>query len=413
MLRVLTFVSCLLATTFSYGSYFKELEKLDKTLQFIEKYYYKNISSEELIQGAIKGVFDVLDPHSYYLGPAVLNTVQDQVLGEYNGIGVELTQFEGKLYITALVEDMPAQKAGLEKGDQLININGKSVENLTADEVFYKIREGKSKVTLEILRHKEGGEPLEKKFTLIRKKIRLSSVTSEFIGQHYLLIRVKSFTDNITQSVVNKIIEFKEKKGHHLRGILFDLRDNPGGLLDESVRLASLFLKKGRVVSTESRDPSSREVRHVFKSGYKDLKVPLVVLVNGSSASAAEIFAGAIQDHKRGLIVGQRTFGKALVQAIFRIDDSAVKLTTALYKTPKGRIIEEEGIVPDIPLDVVNSQDYLGIVKKDQTIREENLIANKKTIKKPKKEKERLGFDYMKMMALNILKGMSYSHLTK
>ncbi len=337
-------------------SRYEELELFNKVLYLIESQYYRKVDTNKLVEGAIKGMMDTLDPHSAFLNKEFYKKMQADTDGEFGGLGIEVTQKDGVVYVVTPIDDTPAYRAGIQSRDKIVEINHDSILGLTLDEAIEKMK-GKEGSPIHLGIAREGEKGL-KHFTLKREKILVKAVKSFLIKDNFAFIRLIQFQRRSAKDIktaLKKLQKMAKKKGG-IKGIILDLRSNPGGLLDEAVKVSSIFLKEGIVVSTESRDASKKNIHYVIKSmKNKDLKTPLVVLVNGASASASEIVAGALQDHKRGIILGAQTFGKGSVQTVVQIDkDNGVKLTIAQYMTPKNRKIQALGIVPDITLDQLN-----------------------------------------------------------
>lgn len=333
-------------------SRFEKLELFNKVLFLIESQYYRDVDTDKLIQGAIKGMMGTLDPHSAFLDKTVFAKMQEDTKGEFGGLGIEVSQKDGVLFVITPIDDTPAFRAGIKAGDKIVEINHESTIGLTLEESVEKMR-GKtnSKITVGVIR--EGVEGI-KQYELKREIIKVSSVKSHLVKDNFAYIRLTQFQRDSGKSIVKglKRLAKKAKKKGGIKGIVLDLRSNPGGLLDEAVNVSSIFLNDGIVVSTEGREAKHKEIRYVKKSGYKDTKSPLVVLVNGSSASASEIVAGALQDHNRAIVMGTQSFGKGSVQTVAKIDkEKGVKLTIAQYMTPNARKIQAIGIKPDILVD--------------------------------------------------------------
>lgn len=371
-------------------SRFEELELFNKVLFLIEKQYYRKVDTNKLIEGALKGMMDTLDPHSAFLNKDTFKKMQNDTKGEFGGLGIEVTEKDGQVYVVTPIDDTPAFRAGIRPKDKIVEINHESILGLTLNQSVEKMK-GKngSKIHLGILR--EGTKDIIH-FDIKREIIKVRAVKSKLIDKYYAYLRLTQFQKNAASSLINEIKKLEKKSKSGLRGIVLDLRSNPGGLLDQAVDVSSIFLKDGVVVSTEARDPNNKEIRYVKKSGYKKLNLPLAVLVNGASASASEIVAGAIQDHKRGIIVGSRTFGKGSVQTVAQVDESnGVKLTIAQYMTPKGRKIQAVGIKPDIELVDIALDDFENSVIEDNYIREKDLRNHlTATIETAEEKKERL-----------------------
>lgn len=327
-------------------SRFEKLELFNKVLFLVESQYYRDVDTEKLIQGAIRGMMNTLDPHSAFLDEDVFSKMQEDTKGEFGGLGIEVTQKDGVLIIITPIEDTPAYRAGLKAGDRIVEINNESTVGITLEEAVERMRgELNQKIHMGIARE---GEDKIKHFSIKREIIKIRSVKSSLIEKKYSHIRLVQFQKNSGADIRKAILKHR-KKNKNLAGIVLDLRANPGGLLEEAVNVSSIFLKDGIVVSTEGRDPKQKEIRYVKKTGHKELDIPVVVLINGASASASEIVAGALQDSKRAIIMGTQSFGKGSVQTVAKIDKvQGVKLTIAQYMTPSGRKIQAVGIKPDI-----------------------------------------------------------------
>lgn len=360
----------------STASRFEKLELFNRVLHLIESQYYREVDTEKLIQGAIKGMMGTLDPHSAYLDDKVFSKMQEDTKGEFGGLGIEVSQKEGMIVIITPILDTPAYKAGIKPGDKIVEINYESILGYQLEDVVDKMK-GKTgtKIVLGIAR--EGEEGILR-FTIKRTIIKVSSVKSELVNERFGYIRLIQFQKGSGKSVAKAIKKLKrkakKKTKKNLEGIVLDLRNNPGGLLDEAVNVSSIFLKGGVVVSTEARDPKQKEIRYVKKTGHKELKIPLVVLINGSSASASEIVAGALQDSKRALIVGKQSFGKGSVQSVAPLGkEQGVKLTIAQYMTPSNKKIQAIGIVPDIEFENLTKEWIEENKKQGSYIRERDL----------------------------------------
>ena len=379
MRAILIFVVSLVAVSQAWAvkkSRFKELELINSALYLIESQYYRKVDTKKLVEGAIKGMMDTLDPHSAFLNKEFFKKMQADTDGEFGGLGIEVTQKDGVIYVVTPIDDTPAFKAGIQSKDKIVEINHESILGYTLDEAIERMKgkEG-TKVHLGVLREGEKGI---KHFTLKRERIIVKPVKAFLLQNNYAFIRLTQFQRRSAKEINKslKSLKSKAKKKGGLKGIILDLRSNPGGLLDEAVKVSSLFLKEGIVVSTESRDPNDKDIHYVIKSMDKYLNLPLVVLVNGASASASEIVAGALQDHKRAIIMGSRTFGKGSVQSVISIgqnEDNGIKLTIAQYMTPSNKKIQALGIIPDINIENLDTAWYEENKKDENYIREKDL----------------------------------------
>lgn len=373
-------------------SRFEELELFNKVLYLIESQYYREVDTNKLIEGALKGMMDTLDPHSIYLNKEFFQKMKNETDGEFGGLGIEVTQKDGQIFVVTPIDDTPAYRAGIKPKDKIVEINHESVLGLTLDEAIDRMK-GKPGATIHLGVSREGEKGI-KSFSLKREIIKIKPVKSALVRDNFAFIRLTQFQRRAASSIEKALKTLKKQadKNGGLNGIILDLRSNPGGLLDQAVDVSSLFLKDGVVVSTEARDPSNKDIRYVKKTGYKDLKTPIIVLVNGASASASEIVAGALQDHRRALIMGSQTFGKGSVQTVAKIDDeNGVKLTIAQYMTPKNRKIQALGIEPDIVLSEIDAKVLSENSMDDNFVREKDLRNHlTATIETPEEKKQRL-----------------------
>ncbi len=323
---------------------FNELENFHQALTLIKANYVEDVSDSTLIQGAIKGMLQGLDPHSSYFTPEQYKTFITDMKGEFGGLGMTIGMRNEAVTVIAPIEDTPASRAGIQAGDLIFKIDNTTTAGMDTEGAV-KLMRGQpgTRVTLTILRKGED-KPLE--FTLTREIIKIKSVRYEMLNGGIGYIKLNSFQEKSGDEVKKALQELEKQKS---KGIILDLRNNPGGSLTEAVTVSSLFLPVNKNVVI-TKDRSNKDTVLTTKSfAYRDLKQPLVVLVNEGSASASEIVAGAIQDHGRGVIIGTTTFGKASVQTLLELrNGAAMKLTTARYYTPAGRSIQGVGIVPDV-----------------------------------------------------------------
>lgn len=317
------------------------LTKFTRVIGTVEKYYVDDLTINEIINKAIKGLMANLDAHSSFLDAKSFKEMKIQTSGEFGGLGVTVGMRDGALTVIAPLEGTPAYKAGLKSGDIILKINNQSTLNMTLDEAVSLMRgKPKTKITLTIVRK---NEPKPLVITIIRDIIKIQSVYTKKIDNDILYIRIVSFDKKVVKDIKKALQENPTTKG-----IIIDLRNNPGGLLDQAVGTVDLFVDKGVIVSQKGRVKGEDEVYEAHEQGtYKDL--PIVILVNGGSASASEIVSGSLQDHRRAVIVGEKTFGKGSVQIIMPINQTeALRLTIARYYLPSGRTIQAVGVTPDI-----------------------------------------------------------------
>lgn len=355
----------------------------DRIIERIKQDYVEEVTDEKLLTGALNGMLGALDPHSAYLEPKVYEELKSQTKGEFGGLGMEVTMENGLVKIISPIDDTPAQKAGLEAGDLIIAIDKKPVLGMTLTEAVDLLR-GKpgTQVRIHVKREEKNLKPGEKEVfekTITRAIIHVKAVKWREEG-NVGYIRIAQFNETTVPLMKEAIADIKKKLGNKLEGYILDVRNDPGGLLDAAIGASDLFLKKGQeIVSTRGRTTES-ELR--FYAEHQDMtnNLPIVVLINGGSASASEILAGAIQDNHRGVVVGTKSFGKGSVQAIMPLTNGgAIKLTTARYYTPSGRSIQAKGIEPDIVIDQVH--DKLEKVDEQERIREEDFAGALDTVK--------------------------------
>jgi len=324
---------------------YSKLKLFGDVLSIVQGSYVEEVSADNLIKGAINGMVQTLDPHSSYLTPDMLKQIEVETKGAFGGLGIEIGMKDGYLTVIAPIEDTPAARAGLQPGDKIVRIEKESTKNMNVMDAVKRLRgEPGTKVTITVVRE---SSPDPKVYTLTRDIIKIRSVKSRYMGDGIGYIRLTQFQQDSASEVERALQGFLKEKGG-LKGLILDLRNDPGGLLDQAVKVADLFIDSGLIVYTDGRVEAQKAKYFARKEGtYTGF--PIVVIVNAGSASASEIVAGALQDHGRAIILGQRTFGKASVQTILPLDDgSALRLTTARYYTPNGRSIQAKGIEPDI-----------------------------------------------------------------
>ena len=327
---------------------YERLKVFTEVLSLIQANYVDETKPRDLIYGGIKGMLETLDPHSSFMPPDIFKEMQVETQGSFGGLGIEITVKDRQLTVVAPIEGTPADRAGLHPGDRIVKIDGKLTKDMTLMEAVKNLRGPRgTSVTLTILREESPG-PFE--LTLVREIIDVKSVKSKDLGDGIAYIRVSSFQERTGKDLL-KAIEQLGQNG--MSAMVLDLRNNPGGLLNQAVHVTDLFLDKGQlIVYTEGRI-KNQDLRFSAEHGAQIPKVPIVVLVNGGSASASEIVAGALQDWKRAVVLGTKTFGKGSVQTVIPLSDgSGLRLTTAKYFTPKGRSIHGTGLLPDIVVEV-------------------------------------------------------------
>ena len=392
-----------------------DIRTLSEVFGKIKENYVEKIDDKTLLTNAIRGMLSGLDPHSSFLDVEEFKELTVGTKGEFGGLGIVVGMEDGFVKVISPIDDTPAQRAGIKAGDLIIRLDEKPVKGMALDDAV-KLMRGKPGEPIELLVSRDGvDKPFE--VTIVRDKIRVKSIKHRILEPGYGYIRITQFQQRTGEDLLKAIDKIKKdsKKGG-FKGLVLDLRNNPGGLLDAAVSVSDAFLTEGIIVSVRGRHVDSQ---HSFQATPIDRinGVPLIVLVNGGSASASEIVAGALQDHKRALIMGSQTFGKGSVQSIVKLgNNTALKMTTARYYTPKDRTIQAKGITPDIKLSNIHvdlKKDGNKYVKeadlKGHLINDKNPDAEKKAKKKGKKDKKEQPLasrDYPLYEALNLLKGL-------
>ena len=393
----------------------EELRTFSDVFGRIKNDYVVDVDDKELIENAIRGMLSGLDPHSSYLDAEQFTELQVGTTGQFGGLGIEVGMENGFVKVIAPIDDTPAQRAGVQSGDLVIRLDDTPVKGMTLNEAV-KVMRGEPGSDIELTIVREGlDQPL--KITITRDIIKVKSVRARMLAPGFGYLRISQFQSKTAENMVDAIKDLKKENKASLRGLVLDLRNNPGGVLNGAVAVSDAFLKKGMIVYTEGRIADSRLRFNATPDDVID-GAPLVVLVNQGSASASEIVAGALQDHKRAIIVGVQTFGKGSVQTILPLSsNSALKLTTARYYTPSGRSIQAEGITPDIELESI---EVASIERNIKPLKEADLTGhlengNGKSDKKSGKksadaEEDDVALspadDYMLYEALNLLKGL-------
>ncbi|MBU2983959.1 S41 family peptidase [Saccharophagus degradans] len=386
----------------------EDLRVFTKAYEHIRSSYIEEIDDRTLLEYAIRGMLDELDPHSAFLDASSFDDLQVHTSGEFGGLGIEVGIEDGFVKVISPIDDTPAQKAGVEAGDLIIKINGTSVKGITLSDAVEKMRGAPgTDITLTIMR-KDVEQPFD--LVLTRDKIKVRSVRSDIVEHDFAYLRVAQFQLRTGQDLANEIKKL-QKINSDLKGVILDLRNNPGGVLTASVEVADLFLNDGLIVYTEGRMHDANSQYSATPGDAVD-GLPMVVLINGGSASASEIVAGALQDQNRALVLGTRSFGKGSVQTVISItEDRAIKITTALYFTPNGRSIQAQGIEPDIEVERVK----ITAVQPQADITEADLSGHLKNAKggaevkasdRGKRKNELHERDSQLYEAVNILRGL-------
>lgn len=370
--------------------------------------YVEDITDKKLIEAALNGMLTSLDPHSSYLNEQDFKYMNEQTSGKFGGLGIEITMENGIVKIISPIDDTPAAKAGLQAGDYITDIDDETVIGLTLNEVVSKLR-GKVGTKVKIAIRRVNAKPFT--VTLKRDEIKIKSVKSELKNDDILYIRISAFNEDIDKDITKALNDAQKELKNKLSGIVIDVRNNPGGLLDQAVKVSDLFLEQGEIVSTRSRNEEDT-IKYSATAGDIAKDLPIVVMINEGSASAAEILSGALQDHHRAVILGEKSFGKGSVQTVIPLrNNAAMRITTARYYTPSGRSIQAKGIEPDVrvkqaKLEEIESTAYnlseadlKGALKNEQA---NDNGKNKKDDEKKAADKR----DYQLVRALDLVKAL-------
>ena len=403
----------------------EDVQRFSNALSQIKKYYVKQTTDKELFDNAIRGMLSGLDPHSSFLNEDDFKELQTSTNGEFGGLGIEVTMEDGLVKVVTPLVDTPAFKAGIKSGDYIVKLGSQSVQGLELKDAVNLMR-GKLGSTIDLTVLRKGvNKPL--KFTLVREKIQIKSVLSQLLDNEYGYIRLTQFQALTDKDMEQAIALLKQQAGGHLKGLVLDLRNNPGGLLDSAIQISNAFLettksgKKEVIVYTQGRFPGSK---FTAVASPRDIleNAPIVVLINNGSASASEIVAGALQDNNRALILGTRSFGKGSVQTVLPLDSkNGIKLTTALYFTPSGKSIQAKGITPDIVVEELNvpqsadkKESFANMNISEADLKGHFANSNEPTKAKKKQasvdEAKLIHQDYQLYAALIILKGLVVAH---
>ncbi len=391
-------------------SQYEELQLFTDVLSLVRKSYVEDVGTRDLIYGAINGMLASLDPHSGFMTPDVFREMQIDTRGEFGGLGIEITVKDGILTVVSPIEDTPAYRAGLKAGDQIFKIEDKFTKEMSVMDAVKLMRGPKgTEITISVMR-----EAFEKpkEFTLVRETIKVKSVKARMLENGFGYVRLAQFQERTGDDLRQALKSLRSANEGDLQGLILDLRNNPGGLLDQAVEVADLFLSEGMIVYTEGREKGSQMQFTAHRENTEPF-LPMVILINDGSASASEIVAGALKDHKRAIIMGIQSFGKGSVQTIIPLSDSSgLRLTTARYFTPAGTSIQARGITPDIvvkPMELREPDEGAHFREKDlenhfelpeSPARSEKPI-NEGHFSPSEKDRE----DYQLMRALDLLKG--------
>jgi carboxyl-terminal processing protease len=337
---------------------YRELDLFGQVLERIRSDYVEEANDQQLIEAAINGMLSSLDPHSSYLNSKNFRDLQTQMRGEFGGLGIEVTMENGLVKVVSPIDDTPAARAGIKPNDYIVQIDGEQVQGLSLNEAVEKMR-GPINSDIKLTIRREGREAFDVKLT--RANIKIQSVKSHLEGGNVGYVRITSFNEQTDVGLINAFKTLKQQAGDKLLGYVLDLRNNPGGLLEQAVSVSNAFIDKGEIVSIRGRKVQSAQRFNAAPDKDVSGGLPVVVLINGGSASASEIVAGALQDHHRAVLMGTRSFGKGSVQTIVELSDhSAMRLTTARYYTPSGRSIQGKGIDPDIVVEAAKIERLAG-----------------------------------------------------
>jgi carboxyl-terminal processing protease len=388
----------------------QDVRLLVDVMQLVKQDYVQPVDDKTLLDSAIRGILSGLDPHSAFLDKSDFEQMQTFTTGDFNGLGLEVGMDQGQIVVISPIDDTPAAKAGIQAGDAILRVNGTALDGMGLDQAVKLIRGAAgSQVTLTIL-HPNADKPVDIKLT--RAEVHLSSVKSHLLAPGFGYVRISQFADDTGSGVRNAVQALTKQNKAPLNGLVLDLRDNPGGLLDAAVSVSDAFLNSGVIVSAKGRAADANFIRRATAGDILN-GAPMIVLVDGGTASAAEITAGALKDDHRALILGERTFGKGSVQTVIPMPEGdAIKLTTALYYTPSGHSIQAEGIAPDIdvlPLQLTKNQgDEVDMLKESNL--EGHLSNNSPTPQMNEGgpiDQQLAARDFQLYQALNVLKGLS------
>lgn len=392
----------------SQESTYELLNIFGEVMERTKASYVEEQTDKQLIESALNGMLTALDPHSSYLNEEDFKYMNEQTSGKFGGLGIEITMENGVVKVISPIDDTPAAKAGIQAGDFITDIDGQTVIGLTLNEVVSKLR-GKPGTKVKITVRRTNEKPFD--VTLKRDEIKVKSVKNEIKNDDILYVRISAFNEDIDKDIIKAFNDADKKLKNKLSGLVIDVRNNPGGLLDQAVKVSDLFLEQGEIVSTRSRNEEDT-IKYSATAGDIAHGLPIVVMINEGSASASEIMAGALQDHHRAIILGQKSFGKGSVQTVIPLrNKGAMRITTARYYTPSGRSIQAKGIEPDVDvkqakLEEIKSYglnlseaDLKGALKNEQ-------VTDKKDKDTAKEGEEDDLKDYQLIRALDLVKAL-------
>lgn len=397
-----------------YSDTYQQLNLFGDVFERVKAQYVDEVTDKDLIEKAINGMLVSLDPHSAYLTEESFDDMQVRTRGEFGGLGIEVTMENGLVKVVSPIDETPAFRAGIQAGDYIVEIDGEPVMSMTLNDAVEKMR-GKVGTEIKLVVRREGeAEPLD--FTLVRDVIRIRSVRHNIENGNVGYIRVTTFNQNTDTGVKEAVDVIKKELGDKLVGYVLDLRNNPGGLLDQAISVSDAFLDKGEIVSTRGRDEQDTKRDNATKGDIAE-GLPIIVLINSGSASAAEIVAGALQDHKRAILLGTQSFGKGSVQTVIPLPGhGAMRLTTARYYTPSGRSIQAKGITPDIAVEQAKIEtiasrrygeaDLRGALDAPVKTDDKN-VEIPANVPAPEGKEEEKAVDYQLLRALDLISGLS------
>jgi len=387
---------------------YKQLNMFGEVYERVRREYVEEVTDKELIEAAIQGMLQSLDPHSSFMNEESFEDMQVQTKGEFGGLGIEVSMEEGYVKVVSPIDDTPAYRAGIQAGDFIIEINGESVYGMSLGDAVDKMR---GEINTEIIIKISRGETEPFDVKIIRDKIKIQSVKARREGNAAYL-RITSFNEKTEAGLLKHMKKLKEEIGKNITGVILDLRNNPGGLLDQAIKVSDAFLHRGEIVSTRGRIKRGQQRFSATKGDIAE-GLPIVILINSGSASASEIVAGALQDHKRAIIMGVKSFGKGSVQTIIPVQrSSAMRLTTARYYTPSGNSIQAAGIIPDIEVKQAKVEELEQFLNRRESdlkghLANPNDINNEYSEDNTKNNIENNRIDYQLNRAIDLLEGIT------